>query len=355
MIDKIKTCVQILSLEPLEFKVCKLIDSDDTFQDIQNKVLPKLEYTPVKGDKIYFIPGCDVPRFKVKQYCEKYGVAIVKYREKANVKFIGPNSISELIVSTSWGWYDKTEILKWLALRPIPMVWESLTKAIQESDYGGVILFPYSVQTKLANQGCKLNAFDRISFMFKDDKSYDTFLSILDDPELYSQNEILSKINTGKLMTQENYESIKRLFQSTDKENLKLAMETMANCDYQTSCVPLLLLINEFGKEIYNSSTKHHINFKSLLKFFDIDNLTNFDIDDIISSLLKKKLLNKSNLDLLMPIAIKNMTKNAGVDHLTVKEVIVSSEIEKGIEENILDENSNTEIVNDEEELNIKM
>ncbi|MBK7819405.1 MAG: hypothetical protein IPJ60_19090 [Sphingobacteriaceae bacterium] len=45
-------------------------------------------YTPTKGDRLWFYPGCDIPRFKVKQFCQKYDVAVVKYTEKSNIRFI---------------------------------------------------------------------------------------------------------------------------------------------------------------------------------------------------------------------------------------------------------------------------
>ena len=45
-------------------------------------------YEPKPKDKIYFFSGCNVPRFKVKQFCEKYKVARVKFEERATAKFI---------------------------------------------------------------------------------------------------------------------------------------------------------------------------------------------------------------------------------------------------------------------------
>lgn len=44
-------------------------------------------YTPQKNDKLYLYPECTIPRFKLKSFCEKYKVSIIRDINKANVLF----------------------------------------------------------------------------------------------------------------------------------------------------------------------------------------------------------------------------------------------------------------------------
>jgi hypothetical protein len=176
------------------------------------------------------------------------------------------------------------------------------------------------------------------------------------DNQLYNQDEILRRINIGNVMGEKEYVSIQRMLKSTDRENLKLGMEAMANCDYEKSCVYLLLLMKDYGDKMYGSPTSSHVNFKSLLKFFSVTNINNFDLDDVIRTLLSRKLLNRANLDRLMPLAIEQMKENADTDYFLPADVAMTDEIKQGLSENILDRDCNVEIVEDtQEQLKLKV
>jgi len=361
MQEKIKTCVRIEKIYPTpQFKMIKVLEDRLSKREVILEVIPDRTYTPTAGDKIYFIPGCEVPRFKVKQLCEKYNVALVKYREKANVKFIGPQSIMDMLTDLPHQTYSRDEFLKFLVMTMgNAPAYQDLIAALRSST-SSIVAMNYNESQQL-EKGTLGPAWKGVretpaSYYFKSEESYELFISILNDPQLYSQNEILNRINTGGIMGKEEYESIKRMLGSSDQENLKLGMEAMANCDYQQSCIYLLLLIKEFGVQMDNSRTKNHVNFKSLLKFFEIQNLQSYSLNNILQSLLKRKLLNKANLDQLMPMAIEEMKKNSKSEFFRIENLVPSKQIMKGLEENVLDKDPNTEIVEDpQEQLNPKL
>ena len=356
----IKTCVVILNVgQHVNYRIDYLMDTPGIYQDgFINQVMPRKNYLPQKGDKIYFIPGCDVPRFKVKQFCENFNVSLVKFKEKANVKFVGPDSLKQYVTATENNFYSKSSVYEFLRkcfVDPTPE-YRELIAAIGAST-SAFVCIEYKASEYMKNGGLGLPfKHENVAYQdtprtkFKNKESYEEFMNITSDPQLYGQLEILRRINTGGVMDKEQFVSIQRMLKSSDAENVKLAMEAMANCDYEKSCVPLLLLIKEYGNTLYNSSTRNHVNFKSLLKFFEITNLGNVNLDDIIKALLKRKLLNKANLDQLMPMAIQQMKEKAQLQYFKVKEVEVDSQITRGLQENVLDAECDTEVVEDPEE-----
>lgn len=344
MSNLIKTAVYITEISStVQFEIMYINESaSDDIEDTVRKFMPKKSYTPTKGDKIYFVPGCTVPRFKVKDFCEKFDVALVKNPERATARFVGTEGFKSLFRRTNNNyWYSKDVILQTLRNPK----YEIVCKAIAESSSNFVLIDYRAVNFIKANQNFnakEMNYRTAPNVRFQNEEAYQKFINITSEENLYNQDEVLRRINTGNVMTKEDYVAIKRLLKSSDMENVKVAIETMSNCDYEKSCVHLLLLIHEFGGTLYNAPTKNHVNFKSLLKFFGITNLGNFRLDDIITTLLEQKLLSKANLDILLPLAMQQMSNT---DYFSVKEITPSKEILRGLEENILDADCNTEII----------
>ena len=98
---------------------------------------------------------------------------------------------------------------------------------------------------------------------------------------------------------------------------------------------------------MYSSNTRDHVNFKSLLTFFDINHLDNLSIDEVIKALIKTQLLNKFNYDLLYPLLEEQLTLSTGSDYFDVESILPSKEIEKALHNNVLDTNRNTVIITD--------
>jgi hypothetical protein len=59
------------------------------------------------------------------------------------------------------------------------------------------------------------------------------------------------------------------MFESSDSDNHILAMEIMANAHYEKSVLYLQMLLSDYNYQISNSHTKNHVNFKSMLSYFD--------------------------------------------------------------------------------------
>ena len=306
------------------------------------------EYTPVKGDRLWFYPGCDIPRFKVKQFCQNNDVAVVKYKEKSSVRFIGPETIKNMVINHGRYCISRVEFLTWF-------------ESIMCNDYlqlkadiinspSEIIYMQYAVYKPFSDRdvfGKNIIGEEKVDYNYityiKDETSYLSIVDMMNDPLLKHQDEMLKQLNTGSVLDEEMYTQIHRLFESSDKENTKLAMEAMANCDFQKSAVYLLLLVKKYGEKIYNSGNRHHVNFKSLLKYFQLTNITNISVDEMIDSLRHQKLLSIDNLNRLMPLAMEVIRESGDMDNIKVKDVELSLEAEQAIAENILDKDLTTQ------------
>lgn len=346
MEDRVKTTIIVEGLpnDSSFYTFRKVISSHDK---LWNNIIPKNEYTPAKDDKIYFYPDCNVPRFKVKQFCEKYGASIVKYSDKASVKIAGENTLKSFIENKTLKEISKEDFVKYLQKFTTADVTEIIEKVDSEN------IYMFYTDTKYENTyGAKLKTHYSSKPFVKQDCE-EKFMSLLNDTNSYDEKEILKRLNTGAVMDEEQYVSIQRLFESKDVENHKLAIEMMANCDFEKSSVYLLLLIHKFGYRIYDAPNRTHVNFKSLLKFFDLKDVRSNQLDDVMGSLIKRKLLSAHNLNVMIPLIKKELDRGSISDYVKIKSVEVTEDVLKALEENILDINHNTTVVEyDSEELN---
>ena len=76
----------------------------------------KTPYVPQKGDKIYFLPGVNIPRVKFRNIAVEYGIKTVRQFDQANVFFGSSKSIHEM-TNTMWVYEIKaTEFLAFIEL-----------------------------------------------------------------------------------------------------------------------------------------------------------------------------------------------------------------------------------------------
>ena len=363
MRDKLKRAIYIDAAptnhgESFKYHVEYIIENpketvDKFVNSLMEKVVDK-KYTPKSGDKIYIYPDCDIPRFKIKQFCETQNVSIVKFRDKATLKIIGPKSYKSFFVAEWLRNNEKNQALNYFKkyLTHVPNINEFVKDV--ESMTADKVYFKFEIQTQLKRYtGVDFKGEYDNQYFFGGDENVEKFLQACEDTDLYPQDEILKKLNTGAVMDHEQYVSIQRLFQSKDTDNTKLAVEMMANCDFEKSSVYLLLLISKHGYKIWESPNRSHVNFKALIQFFSIKNLRSFYNDDIVECLLQRKLLNAHNLNVMIPILKEEVERNINTDYIKIKEIGLTDVVLKGLEENILDlytdtciEEFNTEEIN---------
>ncbi|MEI6887469.1 MAG: hypothetical protein WCK31_04520, partial [bacterium] len=192
--------------------------------------------------------------------------------------------------------------------------------------------------------------------VFVSDLAYKNYMDFINDPEVYDQDDVLKVLNTGTVMTDEMFESVKRLFESSDDTNTTLGMETLANCDYEASAVPILLLLKQYGSRMYGVTGSQHVNFKSLLKFFNITNLSGISLDTVIDCLRHQELLTPDNLNRIMPLAKSQMCEDARLRNFSVTHVDINPSLLSEIQDVPVTLSGMVELIDDdEEELNMNI
>lgn len=292
----------------------KMILEDDRLKNI----LLKTEYTPEAKEKIYIYPEADVPKFKVKPFCDKYDVSLVRDKTKASRKFITKKFIDSIRENSNvkYNFIDTTFFKNWFksVIYDTDPKYAAFLKVLENYKHSYVyftdvvmkqLCEAYTKNGSFANpfgiplinwgksiQGCYLAVIDdETDILIKDIEKSDN---------LYTTTCLLKYMNGSAVMDGQMYENIKNLFSSKDTSNHVIAIESMANCDYEKSCVYLLLLIEEFRTIIRDNKASKHVNFSTLTSYFDISLSDYFSVDEIIHTLTARNLLTPGRLNIIM-------------------------------------------------------
>ena len=323
-----------------EYKTISVIDDKAEFNFIKT-------YTPTAGDKIYIFPDSDVPRFKIKGFCDKYNVNMSKYKESANILIADPSTLTDdLWNEERWNYFVSkdyfTNFIKG-ATRVGDLRYIQLLQDIANNPETEVII-DSSARYSLENNG--LNGY-KLSLVLEDDdndkivpncRRQDDYCWIETDEQkqkiayiestvMYHRDALLTILNEDVVIDAEMYQGIKNMFESSDQADHKIAMEGMANSDYLKSALYLLFLFQDYRMKIYNSPTKHHVNFKSLCKFFDHRPGDHLSLDEITQKLRNKDILDINNLNILLELATEEIKNRGDMDSFKVTKVEPSPEI----------------------------
>lgn len=244
-------------------------------------------YLEIKNEnKIYFLPGCSVPRFKLKPFVDKYNLVITRNINEADFIFINKQSIN------------------------LKSTYETLLKredGIPEDKIN--LLNSY-------NADYIVSSFD-YKYYYKiwtlDSISYNNLKCLEDyNDNVYEQNCILSFINEENYdIDYEKYLELKTLLESNNEDNVCLALEIMANANYITSAPYILSLLLNIALYSKNKFI-YHTNTVSMFNFFDLNlskergkyiitfNNQGNILDNCIDILLKYNQFNKYNVHIIL-------------------------------------------------------
>jgi hypothetical protein len=238
--------------------------------------ISKDAYVPQNGDKVFFLPGVNVPRIKFKNLCDEVGIRTVRDVTKANV-FVANNNTLNKVVSSTWAYKVKTDDFKSLIALDqfIAKVdgyhCEKLANALEFYTESHVFVDRPTAQLMMA-----------YVFPTKKEPIHQEITAVLEQYQelvgaanqfiIYDESTIIDQLNgeDAAVIDHAVYQQLKIMLESKDHDNTVLSMEIMANCKYSASLVHLMLLFYYHGNVFYNSSTKNHVNFKSLLSWLDL-------------------------------------------------------------------------------------
>lgn len=297
-------------------------DSFDTFVNSKG-------YVPTKGDTIYLLPGVNIPRMKLKDLALNLGIRVVRDPEKATVVFSGKSSLGKLTTSTWYYFADAETIFNNVKKLCNDQYYiDKLETAISSTGAKEVCSGWSDMRNTLCNGS--IDIYERRYFYGIEPEYLDTYNAIQGKP-IYCESELLTNINgdDSTVIDYEVYQQLKTMFQSSDDDNHVLAMEIMANSHYESSVLYLLMLISEFSGVISNTHTKNHVNFKSMLGYFNwIPRQVSYQAaDDIIKIIDGKGLLTLDMIKILYKEYTDNIHRNISHDDVfEIKEVTIKQD-----------------------------
>jgi hypothetical protein len=274
----------------------------NTFDTEPNKWTPADDGT----DKLFFLGGCNVPRFKVR---EKWSVTI--QLENATAIFINPEKLSQVnevkvLQLTSATAARITKYLQNYIQPEIPELVLSLMNSFGTEYVYVTQEFRCKTQwsSKYFTSGISAGT-NQAGLGY----THEEFLQFKKDTILlekkaiiFHQNDILNKINSEKItIDQQKYEELNAFGNTGQDENIILMMEIMANSNYETSLLNLLLLLTKHKTKIKYAKTVDHVNFKSLLNFIGITRgqLDYLNLFKVTTLLKEKKQFTRKNAQII--------------------------------------------------------
>ena len=297
-------------------------DSLDTFVNSKG-------YVPTKGDTIYLLPGVNIPRMKLKDLALNLGIRVVRDPAKATVVFSGKSSVGKVTTSTWYYFADANIILENVNKLCNDIYYiDKLEVAISSTGAERVCSGWSDMRNTLCNGN--MDIYESQYFYGIEPEYQETYDAIQGKP-IYCESELITNINgdDSTIIDYDVYKQLKSMFQSTDNDNHILAMEIMANSHYEKSVLYLLMLIADFNGIISNTHTKNHVNFKSMLAYFNWipRNVSHQDSEDIIKIIDGKGLLTLDMIQVLYKEYTDEIHRNIAYDEVfEIKEVTIKQD-----------------------------
>jgi len=292
-------------------------------------------YVPAQGDSIYLMPGVNIPRVKLKDLALDLGVKIVRDPERANVIISGKATVNKI---TCGRWLHSTtteeftKYVEWLKTNiNLDTYYTDKYDTAVAACNPEKIYIEYSTARHMNDKGFVTLPGYSSSVHFVEEEYRDVLDSIQNKP-IFDESELLAMINgdDAVTITPEVYQQLVKMFQSSDQDNHIMAMEIMANSNYIESALYLLILLERYASRISDCHTKNHVNFKSMVSYFNlaVKEIAWLDPDKIAKHLINLGLLTKDWTHILLQEEAEWFIRNIG--HSTtfsVKEIVPTPDV----------------------------
>lgn len=296
-------------------------------------------YVPAQGDSIYLMPGVNIPRVKLKDLALDLGVKIVRDPERANVIISGKATINKI---TCGRWLRSAETsqftayVEWLKTHMgFDMYYTDKYGTAVAACNPDVIYMEYGTANDMSSKGFTMVSGMSSAVYFVEEEYRDVLDNIQNKP-IFDESELLAMINgdDAVTITPEIYQQLVKMFQSSDQDNHIMAMEIMANSNYIESALYLLILLERYAHRISDCHTKNHVNFKSMVSYFNlaVKEIAWLDPDKIAKHLMNLGLLTKDWTHILLQEEAEWFIRNiAHSTTFSVKDIVPTPEVQTAI------------------------
>ena len=334
--------------------------SSDTLNIVKN------EYTPMKGDKLYFLPGVNIPRIKLKDLATKFGIRTIRDINEATIIF-GSSKTKDKMTGSSWKYKIPTPVVKLFfetykndmddyQFSKIETALEFYTEEYILTDWSTARNFTdndlpqwnsYSQQPQYTDYHSKSRASSE--HVHEVNKEYIHLYELIKGKEIIDESCLLDQLNgdDAVIIDADMFTQLSTMFNSSDDDNHILAMEILANSKYKESLLYIEMLFKNHSYSIGNCHTKNHVNFKSLLSYLGKSNrYIDTSLDNIMESLISKKVLTKDKIDILLENYGHEINNRGDSTYFKVQTITVNEDTLS-----LLNENYNYKVIEDYEPL----
>ncbi len=247
----------------------------DDLKQVQNKLdsIKPIPSTQIDDASILYVSkSSQVPRYKIKEFLQtKSTITRTRLYDRASLILYNPKYLPSILVphkniTGSTGYlipYD--EFIPHIDFKPkwttdFFLIYDNEKQYFPKLDFNKYkqdkiyILSNYGQQVETDNINNVLNILSNDHAQFIKDEEFQI--------PIQKENIILD---------QHQYQSLRDMLGSKDKESIRLGTEIMANSNYKESKLFILLLLNEFNNAIWRIS--FNTNFKSLISYLNCTTL----------------------------------------------------------------------------------
>jgi hypothetical protein len=208
--------------------------------------------------------------------------------------------------------------------KAVPQIAELISILQDEETLDYVVIDDWSgkntIESKLKGSGIK---FFRTNTWVTEESAITAFDEMLElNKTLVHQKDLLTIINMNNVMNEEMFNETLKMFDSVDRNNHVLALELMANVDYERSALYLFMLFKECHHRIWDRPETKHVNFKSMMDFFNLRRGFRLnDMEDVIGELEARDLLTTEHLDYVEKLSKEDFESSLGNEYFSVTQV----------------------------------
>lgn len=312
-------------------------------------------------DKVYFMPGCSVPRAKLKNVFGDLNIKITRNPEEADLVFISNNTINKMF-DYRWQRGYKTKFIKKLIhllnnigyplnkLGPKSINLDELDALLHDDQYEYITCNYLNILERDTDlKKAIINKIGEVNYesLIKHNKdSWTTVYNLRDlkyrdallcfNKTMYDEKSLLKILNGTEAITidSDTYDSLYDMFESGDNENHTIAMEIMANCNYDSSISYLLLLFNRYGNIMIDNKTRNHVNFKSLLNYIGSALNNNFYENSCFYILENTNNLTEEHVEILFKYFVDNHVSSDKL--IQIKTFELSDDLQEKLGKNLI-------------------
>lgn len=286
------------------------------------------------GEKLYFLPGVSIPRIKLKDLYKDQKAKTVRDITDAT-KIICGRRTMDTITDDNWLYAIsvektkqlidtcyKSDMLSTTMYESMMDMFSIYTEDVVLGDWAFIKSFAIMIDSNVNHES------HRYSFIKHD---YTDLYEDIKNVTLYDEECLISIVNSNNstIIDEAMYESLEQMFCSNDLDNHVLAMEIMANSNYDDSLLYLCWLFRDHHYAIYQQKTRNHVNFKALCSYmgFSSPSYCNMDLDDIINLFINKDLFTKELGMMFLKMSKDSIEKHGSTDKVKVAKITFSDDV----------------------------